>query len=175
MRRKTLILSIGGALAAAAVVGTAIGASAAEGERQGLGLAPLATTAATTDPTGTPGTGPSGTPTSGPTGTPGGTPTGSPTGSPGATGGTAVSSERAVEIALASAGGGQLDEVEREQEHGRTVWSVELVKDGGEVEVDVDATTGEVVKTERDDKDDDSDDDKGSDDRDDDDDDGDDD
>jgi len=167
MRRKTLILSIGGALAAAAVVGTAIGASAAEGERQGLGLAPLATTAATatTGPTGTPGTGPSGTPTSGPTGTP----TSAPTGSPGATGDTAVGSQRAVEIALASAGGGQLDEVEREQEHGRTVWSVELVKDGGEVEVDVDATTGEVVKTERDDKDDDSDDDKGSDDRDDDD------
>jgi hypothetical protein len=168
MRRKTLVLSIGGALAAVAVVGTAIGASAAEGERQGFGVAPMATT---TDPTRTPGTGPSGTPTGGPTGTPGGTPTAAPTGSPGAAGGTPVSSQRAVEIALASAGGGQLDEVEQEREHGRTVWSVELVKDGQEIEVDVDATTGEIVKTERDDDDDDRDDDgRGHDDRDDDDD-----
>ncbi|MEE6307370.1 PepSY domain-containing protein [Plantactinospora veratri] len=171
MRRKTLVLSVGGVLAAAAVVGTAIGASAAEGERQGFGAVATTAPAAPTpgaDPTGTPGAGPTG----GPTGTPSGTPSGAPTGSPAPTGTApagAVDSARAVEIALASAGGGQLDEVEREQEHGREVWSVELVKDGREVEVDVDATTGEIVKTEQDDEDDEDDDrDEDDDDRDDD-------
>jgi hypothetical protein len=154
MRRNTLIMGIGGALAVAAIVGTAISANAAEGNRQGLGSAPVTT----------PGTGPTGTPSTGPTGTPTGTPTTGPSGSPGPTG-TApaageVSSQRAVEIALASiGGGGRLDEVEREQEHGRTVWSVEFVTDGGEIEVDVDATTGEIVKTDRDSDDDDRDDD----------------
>lgn len=152
MRRKTLVLSIGGALAAAAVVGSAIGASAAEGERKGFGVAPVTATPGT-DQTGTPDTDQTGTPTIDPTGIPTGTPS-VPAGTPGTTdapsadGG--VSSQRAVEIALAMAGGGWLDEVEREWEHGRTVWSVELVKDGWEIEVDVDATTGEVVKTDRD-------------------------
>jgi hypothetical protein len=109
----------------------------------------------------TPGTVPTGTPGTGPTGTPSGTPTTVPSGSPGATGtppaAGEISSQRAVEIALASVGGGQLDEVERDREHGRTVWSVEFGKDGGEIEVDVDATTGEVVQTDRDDDDDDDD------------------
>ncbi|MGI5148652.1 PepSY domain-containing protein [Plantactinospora sp. CA-294935] len=156
MRRKTLVLSIGGALAAAAVVGTAIGASAAEGERQGFGA--VATTAPGeptpgADPTGTPGAGPTGGPTTVPSGTTSGTPTGSPAPTGAAPAGS-VDSARAVQIALASAGGGQIEEVEREQEHGRTVWSVEFVKDGWEIEVDVDATTGEIVKTDRDEDDD---------------------
>ncbi|AVT41822.1 PepSY domain-containing protein [Plantactinospora sp. BB1] len=171
MRRKTLVLSVGGVLAAAAVVGTAIGASAAEGERQGFGA--VATTAPAAP---TPGGGATGTPGTGSTATPSGTPSGAPTGSPAPTGSApagSVDSARAVEIALASAGGGQLDEVEREQEHGREVWSVEVVKDGWEIEVDVDAATGEIVKTDReqdddngkdddrDDEDDDKDDDNG--------------
>ncbi|MEN3614855.1 PepSY domain-containing protein [Plantactinospora sp. ZYX-F-223] len=152
MRRKTLVLSLGGALAAAAVVGTAIGASAAEGERQGFGA--VATTAPAeptpgADPTGTPGAGPTGGPTAVPSGTPSGTPTGPPAPTGAAPAGS-VDAARAVQIALASAGGGQLEEVEREQEHGRAVWSVEFVKDGWEIEVDVDATTGEIVKTDRD-------------------------
>ncbi|MFY1686789.1 PepSY domain-containing protein [Plantactinospora sp. WMMB782] len=170
MRRKTLVLGISGALAAAAVVGTAIGASAAEGERQGFGA--VATTAPGAP---TPGADPTGTPGGVPTTTPGGTPSGAPTGTPAPSGSApagAVDSARAVEIALASAGGGQLDEVEREQEHGRDVWSVEVVKDGWEIEVDVDAATGEIVKTDReqddDDKDDDDHDDKDDDDKDDD-------
>ena len=139
MRRKTLILTVGGSLAAAAIVGTAIGAGAAE-VSEGLGPAPAATTPGT-DPTGTPGT----RPTDDPTGRPG---TG-PTGTPPAAG--SVTSERAVEIALAIAGGGRLDDVEREWEHGRTVWSVKVVDGGWEVRVDVDAATGEVVRTEQDD------------------------
>ena len=140
MRRKTLILTVGGSLAAAAIVGTAIGAGAAEVASEGLGPAPAATTSRT-DPTGTPGT----RPTDDPTGTPG---TG-PTSTPPAAG--SVTSERAVEIALAIAGGGRLDDVEREWEHGRTVWSVKVVDGGWEVRVDVDAATGEVVRTEQDD------------------------
>ncbi|GAA3775975.1 hypothetical protein GCM10022225_74930 [Plantactinospora mayteni] len=152
MRRKTLVLSVGGALAAAAVIGTAIGASAAEGERQGFGA--VATTAAGeltpgADLTGTPGDDP----TDGPTVVPSDAPSGIPTGSPAPTGAApagSVDSARAVEIALASAGGGRVDEVEREWEHGRTVWKVEIVKDGWEIESYVDTATGQIIKTDRD-------------------------
>lgn len=161
MRRKTKVLSIGGALVACAVIGTALGASAAENGRQGLGTAPPATTlvddpdgapaespddpttdSTTTEPTGDPSIDPTGRPTIAPTGSPGAAPAGS------------VSLERAVQIALATAGGGRLHELEREWEHGRSVWKVEVVKDGWEIEIYVDAATGGIVKTDRDKEDD---------------------
>jgi hypothetical protein len=65
----------------------------------------------------------------------------------------AVSAERAREIALERAGGGSVTEVEREQEHGRPVWSVEIRNGSTEHEVDVDRETGAIVKagSERDD------------------------
>nr|MDT0666509.1 PepSY domain-containing protein [Micromonospora sp. DSM 115978] len=62
-----------------------------------------------------------------------------------------MSSERAVEIALATTGGGRVTEVEREQEHGRPVWSVEFVHGGFEHDVDVDRETGAIVDDDRDD------------------------
>ncbi|MCG5439486.1 PepSY domain-containing protein, partial [Micromonospora foliorum] len=107
-------------------------------------------------------------------GTPSGTPSvGTPSGTPssgGAPAGSAVDEKRAGEIALAKAGGGQIVEVEAEQENGRPVWSVEIVAGDTEHEVDVDRDNGSVVKAEQepvddddndaDDADDDNDDDK---------------
>ncbi|MEO3748291.1 PepSY domain-containing protein [Plantactinospora sp. B5E13] len=151
IRRNTMVLGIGGALAVLAVVGTAIGANAAEQGERGLGAAPVATATATAPAT-EPGTVRAAPSTSGPstaTTSTGGPSTGAPsTTSPGTD--DPISRERAVEIALGQAGGGRVDEVEREREHGRTVWSVEIQQDGWEVEVDVDTSTGDIVKTDRD-------------------------
>lgn len=88
-----------------------------------------------------------------------------PTATTGGTGQSAprdgVTPEEAVEIAeqaLAEHGSvPPLREVEKEQEHGRTVWEVEF---GSDHEVYVDARTGEVVKIELDDDHDDWDDDQ---------------
>ncbi|HEX5543066.1 MAG TPA: PepSY domain-containing protein [Micromonospora sp.] len=65
----------------------------------------------------------------------------------------------AVDAAQARVPQGQVKEIELEREHGRLVWSIELMVDGVEYEVDVDAKTGDVVEVERDDDDDDRDDD----------------
>ncbi|WP_329008923.1 PepSY domain-containing protein [Micromonospora rifamycinica] len=61
----------------------------------------------------------------------------------------AVSRQRAGEIALAKVGGGQITEIEREQEAGRPVWSVEIVDGDTEHEVEVDRDSGAVVKSEQ--------------------------
>lgn len=60
---------------------------------------------------------------------------------------TRISAERAKRIALARAGGGRVTGVERELEHGRWVWRVRIAVDGTNTRVDVDARTGEVVRT----------------------------
>ncbi|MFI7487930.1 PepSY domain-containing protein [Micromonospora echinaurantiaca] len=173
MKRNSLILASLGGAAVLAVTGVAVGTAVADDGRAGRTALAAATTAPSTaatpdDPTGaTPGT-------------PGGTPgTTAP-----ATGAEGVSQQRAGEIALASAGGGRITEIEAEQEHGRPVWSVEIIAGQTEHEVDVDRETGAVVKAEQepvdddgdddsdddsdDDRDDDSDDDDDDDDRDDD-------
>ncbi|RLP96168.1 hypothetical protein EAD89_00520 [Micromonospora sp. BL4] len=162
MKRSSLLLASVGGAAVLAVAGVAVGVSAA-GDPRATGTA-LA--AATVDPTATDapddsatrGTSPapviSGTPSSGApsSGTPSsGTPSsGSPSG--------AVDQQRAGEIALARAGGGQITEVEAEQEHGRPVWSVEIVAGDTEHEVDVDRDNGTVLKAEQEPADDDGDD-----------------
>lgn len=77
-----------------------------------------------------------------------------------------IGPEQAAEIALDWTGGGRVTEIEREWEHGRPVWDVEIVKDGVEHELDVDRESGQVVKAEQesaDDWDDDGDDDRGDD------------
>ncbi|MGC4786848.1 PepSY domain-containing protein [Micromonospora sp. DT178] len=171
MKRKSLMLvSLGGA-AVLAVTGATFGVAAADnGAARATTLA-----AATTAPTApaTPGT-PSGTGSSAPatSGAPttGGTPAPSGSGAP-ATGDDAVTEQRAGEIALARAGGGKIVEVEREDEDGRAVWSVEIVAGQTEHEIDVDRGDGTVVKAEQepvDDDDDDRDDDDDDDDSDDD-------
>jgi hypothetical protein len=61
----------------------------------------------------------------------------------------AVSSDQAVEIARAALGGGGdtlvVEETDLEIEDGRQIWDVEFV---GDHEVEVDSTTGDVVKIE---------------------------
>lgn len=68
-----------------------------------------------------------------------------------------ITAERAAEIALGATRGGQVTEVEREEEHGRPVWDVEIVNDGQEYDVHVDAETGAVPRVRSDDRDDDDD------------------
>lgn len=58
----------------------------------------------------------------------------------------AVTRERAVEIALARTGGGNLDKVENEVEHGRAAWKVRIVKDGIRYSSYIDKTTGEILR-----------------------------
>ncbi|MGN9764350.1 PepSY domain-containing protein [Micromonospora sp. SD12] len=166
MKRKSLMLASLGGAAVLAVTGASFGVAAADnGAARATTLA-----AATTAPTapGTPsGTGSGAPATSGAptTGTPAapaspsgsGTPSGS---SAPATGGDEVSEQRAREIALARAGGGEVVEVEREDEDGRAVWSVEIVSGQTEHEVDVDRGDGSVVKAEQEPVDDDDDDDR---------------
>ncbi len=163
MQRTNLLLASAGGAAVLAVAGVALGVTAANDSRTDTTLA-----AATVAPTaeGTTAAPATGGPSS--TGTPSGTPTSSAPSAGGAPAGTAVDEKRAGEIALAKAGGGQIVEVEAEQENGRPVWSVEIVVGDTEHEVDVDRENGSVVKAEQepvdadddgDDKDDDADDD----------------
>ncbi|OLF12900.1 hypothetical protein BLA60_06490 [Actinophytocola xinjiangensis] len=75
----------------------------------------------------------------------------------------------AVALVQKRLGGGQVHEVEREHEHGRLEWKVEITKDGVTYDIRVDASSGEVTRVETDDDDsDDRDDDRYDDDRDDD-------
>jgi uncharacterized membrane protein YkoI len=63
----------------------------------------------------------------------------------------AVSRDRAVDIALARTGGGTVVDTEREWEHGRPAWKIEIMKGGVEHKVYVDRETGGIVKYDRDD------------------------
>ena len=49
-------------------------------------------------------------------------------------------------IALDRTGGGSVDEVENEFEHGRAAWKVRVVKDGIRYSVYVDKATGEIIR-----------------------------
>lgn len=70
-----------------------------------------------------------------------------------------LSSAEAADIALRHVGGGRVTEIEREFEHGRREWKVEIVHNGREHDVRVDAATGAVTRTDvDDDRDDDRDD-----------------
>jgi hypothetical protein len=61
-----------------------------------------------------------------------------------------VSAEQARAIAVRAAGGGRVTKVERDTEHGRAVWDVE-VRDGAvEHDIDVDRRTGAVLRHETD-------------------------
>jgi hypothetical protein len=73
-----------------------------------------------------------------------------------------IGPEQAAKIALAKVGGGYVDEIEREVEHGRWEWKVEVIKSGTEYDVRVDAQTGAITRLRADDR---SDDDRADDDR----------
>ncbi|RKN47941.1 PepSY domain-containing protein [Micromonospora endolithica] len=156
MKRNSLLLASVGGAAVLAVAGVAIGVTAADSGTAGATRLTAATTAPTT--AATPDDSPSGTPAT--AGTPSGTPTSagpSATGSTPATGGGAVSEQRAGEIALARAGGGRIVEIEAEDEDGRSVWDVEIVAGQTEHEIEVDRENGAVVKAEQEPVDDDDD------------------
>jgi uncharacterized membrane protein YkoI len=70
-----------------------------------------------------------------------------------------ITMEQAVGIAKRKVPGAKVTEVEREREHGRQVWEVELRKGGWEYDIDVDIATGKIVDFDRDYDDDDDDDD----------------
>ncbi len=55
---------------------------------------------------------------------------------------------------MAHVGGGQATEIERETEHGRAEWKVEVENAGVEHDVRIDATTGAVTRVDADDSDD---------------------
>ncbi|MET8087381.1 PepSY domain-containing protein [Micromonospora sp. NPDC005237] len=151
MKRTNLLLATVGGSAVLAVAGVALGVAAANDTRRGdtaLAAATIAPTGtdAPDDSASTVAPGASGTPSAG---TPSGTPSSGTPSAGTAPAGSAVDEQRAGEIALARAGGGQIVEVEAEQEHGRPVWSVEIIAGDIEHEVDVDRDNGAVVKAEQ--------------------------
>ncbi|MEV7327584.1 PepSY domain-containing protein [Micromonospora sp. NPDC093244] len=156
MKRTNLLLATVGGSAVLAVAGVALGVNAANGSRTGG----TALAAATVAPTATDAPGASGSPSASGTpsaGTPSGTSSAGTSSASTSPAGGAVDEKRAGEIALAKAGGGQIVEIESEQENGRQVWSVEIVAGDTEHEVDVDRDNGSVVKAEQEPVDDDDD------------------
>jgi hypothetical protein len=76
-----------------------------------------------------------------------------PTREPSPSSSAAISLGDAKAIAIKAAGGGRVTDVERETEHGRAVWDIEVQKGAIEHDIDVDRTTGDVLRhrSERDD------------------------
>ncbi|WP_440099593.1 PepSY domain-containing protein [Streptosporangium sp. H16] len=89
--------------------------------------------------------------TAGGTGTTGATATGA-TGTDAApvTTSAGISSRKAVQIAKKRVPGARVSKVEREWEHGRRAWKVELHKGAWEYDVYVSAKTGKIIKLKRD-------------------------
>ncbi|MGN9803994.1 PepSY domain-containing protein [Micromonospora sp. L32] len=121
MRRTSLILASAGGVAVLALTGAALGVTAAD-RQAGAPRAALAVTGVGDTPT--PDDSPS---------TAGATPVG-------------VGRDRAGAIALAAVGGGRVVDVEAEREHGRPVWSVEVVAGVAGWDVHVDRDTGAVLR-----------------------------
>ncbi|MDN5822556.1 MAG: PepSY domain-containing protein [Brachybacterium sp.] len=67
-----------------------------------------------------------------------------------------ITAEHAIEIATETVGGGDLVQIEIDYDHRAEgwEWEIELVADGSQHELDIDATTGEVTEHETDDDDD---------------------
>ncbi|MCO8269356.1 PepSY domain-containing protein [Actinoplanes sp. TRM 88003] len=63
---------------------------------------------------------------------------------------TSFSAEQARAKALATVGGGRVTKVERDTEHGRAVWEVEVHYKGVEHDLDIDRKTGAVTDHDRD-------------------------
>ncbi|MBB2948551.1 hypothetical protein FB565_008334 [Actinoplanes lutulentus] len=60
--------------------------------------------------------------------------------------GSEITEARAREIALAAVSGGKIEEIERDKENGREVWDVEVQAGTAEHDLDIDATTGEILR-----------------------------
>ncbi|GGN97572.1 hypothetical protein GCM10010112_90030 [Actinoplanes lobatus] len=65
--------------------------------------------------------------------------------------GVGVTAGEARAIALRAVPGGVIESVERETEHGRIVWDIDVVVGGVEHDIDVDAATGEITRHRTDD------------------------
>jgi hypothetical protein len=151
MTRKTLIMLAGGAIAVA-VIGSAIGASAADVAPARDTTPPATVSTPSDDSSGRPGDDSAGRPGDDSAGRPTDDGTARPSDDSTAPASTAAASagrDRAIQIALGRTGGGTVVKVESEQEHGRSVWSVRIVKNGVQLRVDVDAATGKVVRSEQ--------------------------
>jgi hypothetical protein len=68
----------------------------------------------------------------------------SPSPSPSSAG--AISLDAAKAIAIRAAGGGRVTDAERETEHGRAVWDIEVQRGNVEHNIDVDRATGDVLR-----------------------------
>jgi uncharacterized membrane protein YkoI len=66
--------------------------------------------------------------------------------------GAAITADGAAARAVAHLGGGTATKVERETEHGRTVWEVDVRRDARVTEVHVDTATGTISRVEDDDR-----------------------
>ena len=71
-----------------------------------------------------------------------------PTPTPGAPAAAALTAAEASAVAVAHLGGGTVTKVERETEHGRAVWEVDVRRGSGVSEVHVDTATGSVTRVE---------------------------
>lgn len=135
MARKALVVLVTAA-AAAGIIATGAAAGAAltgDGADEGFGVAVSSPPSDESTPSDDSSTPPSGDPTSK------------------APAADMVGRERAIDIALATTGGGTVVDTEREFEHGRPAWKIEIVKGGVEHKVYVDRETGAIVKFDRDD------------------------
>ena len=142
MRRKTWLTAagVGGAIV---IGGSALVAVAAGGPSDPGTTSSAPSASAASSPDGTPESDDALDPT--PSSSP--TPSQDDQAAPGGSGQPAVSSDQAVGIARAALGGDTLvvEEIDLEFEDGRMIWDVEFV---GDHEVEVDSTTGDVVKLE---------------------------
>lgn len=66
-------------------------------------------------------------------------------------GGSGITAESAKQIALSKVGGGTVTECKLDYEHGRQLYEIDIRYNGWEYEIDIDATTGDIVKYEIDD------------------------
>ncbi|GIF64880.1 hypothetical protein Ais01nite_29150 [Asanoa ishikariensis] len=128
MKRTPVIVTLAG-MAALAVTGTALAATADDGASPvaGLGAAPTAPPEVSGGPT----------------------PDDSATSTAPPLSGD-VGADEARRIALAKVGGGTVNEIESEFEHGFVTWKVEIVRAGVEHDIYVDRSTGDIVKLDSD-------------------------
>jgi hypothetical protein len=73
------------------------------------------------------------------------------TSAPGAQPEPRLTADAAAQLVRHHLGGGQVHEIERESEHGRLEWKVEITKDGVTHDVRVDAETGDITRVDTDD------------------------
>ncbi|HEX2133697.1 MAG TPA: PepSY domain-containing protein [Actinophytocola sp.] len=157
-RRTIVVAAAAGVLVVSA--GTAVALATNDSTPSAVQPLPTASSTSTSTPT-------SSTPTSStPDTSTSDTSTSTSSDTPTAQGDPRLTPDAAAQLVRHRLGGGQVREIERETEHGRLEWKVEITKDGVTHDVRVDAETGDITRV---DTDDDRDDDRDRDDRDDDD------